>query len=262
MVISFTQLGNYGRLGNQMFQYASIKGISVQNGYEFKTSQQKCDIKKLNLSSGNLNKQDKLKNKYQEKFYHFDRSAFAQPDGTDYQGYFQSYKYFQNIYSDILNEFTVSPLFEKQAVDFVGRCFYGDAKNMGTVSLHVRRGDYLKLPQFHPFCGINYYKKTINEFLELGNYVFIVTSDDIEWCKKNIVGKNIFYSNSKNQFIDLAIMYLCDHNIIANSSFSWWGAWLNRNPNKIVLYPSVWFGPKCPSDWYDLIPPEWEKVEV
>jgi hypothetical protein len=245
-----------------MFQYASIKSISVKNGYEFKIPNNVFDVKNLNISSRILEPQDRLVYKYNEKFYHFNKDVFSSSDNTDFYGYFQSYKYFQD-YSDMIKkEFSVKPHFEEKAKELVDSCLYSNAKNIGVVSIHVRRGDYLKLKDFHPFVGKKYYDRSMNEILEMGQYSFIVCSDDIEWCKKHITGNNVFYSDSNNSYIDMAIMYLCDHNIVANSSFSWWGAWLNRNPNKIVLYPSVWFGRKCPSDWYDLIPSEWEKMKI
>lgn len=260
LVISFTQLGNYGRLGNQMFQYAAVKSISIQSGHEFCLPTHEFAVRNMNLSCGTLT--CKLNRKYQERFYHFDENVFSQPDGTDFVGYFQSYKYFESISSIIKNDFTINHAISQKAIRFIKNYFYTNASNIGTVGVHVRRGDYIGLKHFHPFCGAKYYQRAIGEFRDMGNYVFIVCSDDIDWCKQHIVGNNVFYSDSKNPYMDMAIMASCDHNIIANSSFSWWSAWLNNNPNKIVLYPSVWFGPKCPQDWYDLIPLEWKKTEV
>ena len=262
MVISFTKLGSYGRLGNQMFQYATVRSVGIQNGYKMRLPQHNFSLREMGLSMEPLTEQDKMPNKYQEKHFHFDEDVFAVPDGTDFFGYFQSYKYFEEIPEILIKEFSVKEPFELQAKQIVDKCLYSNDKNLGVVSIHIRRGDYVKLQEFHPFCGLNYYKKSIDYMSDMGQYTFIVCSDDIEWCKKNISGPNIYYSESNNSFVDLAIMYKCDHNIVANSSFSWWGAWLNRNPNKMILYPSVWFGPKCPQDWYDLIPSEWEKIEV
>ena len=136
-----------------------------------------------------------------------------------------------------------------------------NALHTGIVSIHVRRGDYVGLKQFHPFCGKKYYDRCIEYFRTMGNYIFMVCSDDIGWCRQNIKGKDIYFSEN-DVLTDLAIMHKCDHNIIANSSLSWWGAWLNRNPNKLVLYPSIWFGQKCPQDVWDLIPTEWEEIKV
>ena len=259
MVISFTQLGNYGRLGNQIFQYAAVKSISIQKKYEFKLPPTQMSIKSLNVRCGILNK--KLNKIYKEKHFHYDHSVFMVSDDTDFSGYFQSWKYFDSIKDILEDEFSVDLFRYEKAKRKIEACLYSNDKNIGVVSVHVRRGDYMKLPEHHPFCGIKYYNKAMSEFRALGRYMFYICSDDIGWCKDNIKGNDVVYSEN-DALTDLAIMNLSDHNIIANSSLSWWGAWLNKNPNKIVLYPSVWFGPKCPQDWYDLIPSGWEKTKV
>ena len=90
--------------------------------------------------------------------------------------------------------------------------------------------------------------------------VFLVFSDDIEWCKSNIKANYIEYVQY-DENIDLILMSKCDHNIISNSSFSWWAAWLNKNENKIIKYPNIWFGKDGPQDTFDLIPNSWNIVE-
>lgn len=261
MVITFKELGNYGRFGNQMFQYALLLGVSTIKKYDIKIPNGNYDLLKLNVKKNFLDKNEIINNNFSEKFYHYDGDVFSVSDNTNFRGYFQSYKYFQHAGYLVREYIKCDDKVEEEAQENIYKCIDGNSTCIGIVGIHVRRKDYITLPQHHPVCSIEYYRKSIEYFTSLGNYSFIVVSDDMDWCKKNIVGSNIFYADSNyDKFIDLAIMYKSDHNIIANSSFSWWGAWLNSNPNKIVIYPSVWFGPKCPQDWQDLVPTEWVKI--
>ena len=125
-----------------------------------------------------------------------------------------------------------------------------------SVSLHVRRGDYLNFKDIHPTCSLEYYHTAMALFPEKN---FIVFSDDIEWCKHNLHGNNITYlENNLKDYEELYAMSLCSDNIIANSSFSWWGAYLNENLSKRVVYPKQWFGIKGPND-KDVAPQTWIK---
>lgn len=104
-----------------------------------------------------------------------------------------------------------------------------------------------------------YFKNAISYFGK--DKLYLIISDDIEWCKKNFKGNNFFFSEGESSIVDLYLQTMCNHNIISNSSFSWWGAWLNNNPEKIVIAPKNWFG-KQMKDWnlQDLIPSEWERL--
>ena len=116
-------------------------------------------------------------------------------------------------------------------------------KNENTCSIHVRRGDYLNSPNHHPTQNMNYYMRAIKEMPK--DSVFLIFSDDIKWCKENFPNlpeKFIFVEGNKD-YEDLHLMTHCKNNIIANSTFSWWGAWLNSNSDKIVVAPKKWFGP-------------------
>jgi hypothetical protein len=112
--------------------------------------------------------------------------------------------------------------------------------------MHIRRGDYVDLQNHHPLQPIEYYQKSVNIIGK--NMHYLVFSNDIEWCKLNLTKdslgvKNIVYVENMKPYEDLLLMQQCNHNIIANSSFSWWGAWLNSNDNKKVIAPKLWFGP-------------------
>lgn len=136
--------------------------------------------------------------------------------------------------------------------------------NCNAVSLHVRRGDYvneLNKNKFGDICSIEYYRKSINYIRKrVDNPVFIVFSDDIEWTKNNIYLENCIYvdwNKGKDSWQDMCLMSFCKHNINANSTFSWWGAWLNNNRNKIVIVPNSFIrGISTP----DLYPEKWIKI--
>jgi hypothetical protein len=118
---------------------------------------------------------------------------------------------------------------------------YPNVNFENSCSLHVRRGDYLKYPNIHPTCDVSYYEKSIS-LVDSEN--ILIFSDDINWCKNNLLikNKNIFFIEGNQDYIDLWLMSLCKNNIMANSTFSWWGAWLNKNKNKLVIGPKKWFG--------------------
>ena len=187
-------------------------------------------------------------------------------------GYFQSSKYFDHRREEILELFTdykkdISvPLQLK--MDLIG------GKKIG---LHVRRADYLKLQHVHVVQSMDYYKKAVEIMKErLGEdykeYSFLIFSDDIAWCSQQEFFKNLpdvnFIDNGDGiqkgpqEVFELYLMSMCDHNIIANSSFSWWGAYLNDNPNKIVIAPKNWFNPPSkggngPADWSTIYGQSW-----
>lgn len=145
------------------------------------------------------------------------------------EGYFQSEKYFSHCRQEIIDAFQIPY-----------------KKLDGFVSIHVRRGDYLKYPDKHPVVSDEYLRDAIVYMAEKGYRSFVVCSDDIKYCKEKfdkVSGAEFTYSQNNDHYSDLALMSCCEHNIISNSSFSWWGAWLNQNPSKIVIAPSVWFGP-------------------
>ena len=173
-------------------------------------------------------------------------------------GYFQSYRYFSK--KEVIEWFRCPDDLNEQ----IQKEWGGILDSKETVCVHVRRGDYLKLPERFPFVGKSYLKKAISKFKE-NNTVFIFTSDDIAWCKKHFSGDNIYYSEDKNEFFDLFLASKCKHNILSNSTFSWWGAYLNGNPGKKVIYPQRWYGPvlakEVEEEKGELIPDNWVTVK-
>jgi hypothetical protein len=164
-------------------------------------------------------------------------------------GYWQSYKYFNHCKNKIKTYFTFrEEIIEKNYLgsDEFSYCF-----------IHVRRGDYVNLPNHHPVLEMDYYIKAINKVQEFSfdkSVKFIVCSDDIEWCKNNFIGSQYLFSES-DEINDLCKMTLCDYAIIANSSLSWWGAYLGRSEN--VIAPKKWFGSALPEATKDRFPEGW-----
>ena len=255
-MITFIKFGQHGRLGNQLFQYAMLKSVSLKTNYTLKLPDIKnTDLQYFEVSCPAVEETDLKhidKTFIDEPAFRFRAEVFDQDDFINFHGYYQSEKYFKEFEREIRKEFTF-----KKHISELAHCEmkkYTSGKPL--VSVHVRRGDYLTVHNglFHTPCNMKYYEKAMSQFEDVK---FLVFSDDIKWCKENIRGKNISYCEGNSAIIDFAMMSLCNHNILANSSFSWWSAWLNSNPSKKVVAPSNWFGPAGPQDTYDLIPDEW-----
>ena len=115
----------------------------------------------------------------------------------------------------------------------------------------------MKNPHIHPTCTLEYYHKAIDFFKE---YEFLFVSDDIEWVKQNFKNENFKFSSEINEIDDFSLLSLCDHHIIANSTFSWWAAYLNNKENKKIICPEKFFGLGGPQDQQDIYPKEWIKI--
>jgi hypothetical protein len=249
-MLSFNTLGNMGRLGNQMFQYASLKGIARNKGYSFCIPPYsmfgKYDDNVKNSDStlyvfSNL-KTDSIgmtnNTVRHESSFVFDKDLFDNcEDDIDLVGYFQNKKYFENIEEEIRQEFS----FSKEVFDLCDGYIKDISNKNEVVSLHIRRGDYLQLSDFHPPLDIEYYQNALSKIDE--DIPVLIFSDDPVWCKQNELfsSDRFLVSESNSSLYDLCLMTLCTQHIIANSSFSWWGAWLSKSKN--VIAPKKWFGP-------------------
>ncbi len=190
----------------------------------------------------------------------YDEKLLANPDYYYYDGYFQSEKYFKEERKNLLQCFNSSMALDEKNLQMLAKINETDS-----ISLHVRRGDYVTLEcakQFHGTCPIEFYHKAIELVAKrVRNPHIFLFSDDICWVVKNL---NIEYPytivdiNQDRGWFDLNLMKHCKHNIIANSSFSWWGAWLNENPSKIVVAPKKWTL-KNPRQC-KIVPEEWIKI--
>ena len=277
-----------GGLGNQLFQYSLGKKLSIKNKDVFKLDLSDFtvdnprsyslgyfniienfasdeDINKIK-KSGVWKLVDKLKpyckrSAIKYKGYDFDQNILKLSGDFYLDGYWQSEKYFQDIEKIIKEEITLKESLPSKYTELIDKI-----KNSDSVSVHIRRGDYLsgKISKIYATCPIEYYYKAIEKITEhCPNPHFFIFSDDINWVKQNfnIPYPKIFVSgdNEIKNYEELILMSLCKHNIIANSSFSWWGAWLNKNADKIVISPDKWFNDKI-GNAKDLIPKNWIKL--
>lgn len=194
-----------------------------------------------------------------EPYFDFCPEILNIEDNCYLSGVWQSEKYFKNIESLIRESFTLknSPSVKTEDwVEKVSRC--------NSVSIHIRRGDYVdmqKTNRLHGVCSLEYYNQAIDLICKkIDNPIFFIFSDDIDWVKTNLkINCPLFYVSDKStpDYEELIIMSNCKNNITANSSFSWWGAWLNGNPSKIIIVPKRWFSESSNISTRDIIPKEW-----
>ena len=251
-MISFNNIGNLGRLANQMFQYASLKGIARNRGYEFTippeqvfgqhdplVKESALNIYNVFENVGNNNIQVVRNPVLQERMHEFDRQLFDScPDNVDLFGYYQSPKYFDHIKDEIKNDFK----FSNEVESICNEMYESINDGKKIISLHIRRTDYI-VNNNHPLQPIEYYQNALTFFDKTDR--LIVFSDDPQWCNEQEIfaDDNILISEGNDSDVDLCLMTKCDYHIIANSSFSWWGAWLG-NSEKIIA-PSNWFADSC-----------------
>ena len=232
-----------GGLGNYMFQIAATFSLALDNNDDviYDIDDNIRIHKHLNTYLDNIFRKIKFTNKkivnnnlYEEPYFNYKKIEYK--PNLKLNGYYQSEKYFLHNKEEVSNLFEI----DKNTEDLLKKK-YGDFLEKENCSIHVRRGDYLRLPNHHPVCDIEYYTEAVKK---VGSEkFFIIFSDDIEWCKKNLdFIQNKIFIQGNTDYQDLFLMSKCDNNIIANSSFSWWGAWLNPNDKKIVVAPKKWFG--------------------
>ena len=269
-MITNLEIGYNGRLGNQIFQYAACYAAAKKLGVEFVIPKSNVDNIKQDGCFDYSNNQwipynfrmydcfditapktdANINQIFQEPYFHYTEDFNYIQDNTSVQGYYQSEKYFIDCKEDILKEFTFKSEIINQANNIIN-----DFKNNEIVAVHIRRGDNVINPTF-PLISIEYIQQSLNTFSDK-EYNFLIISDDISFCKEVLPeSDNIRFSDGKIDFVDLCLMSLADHNIISNSSFSWWGAYLNKNINKKVIAPNNWFKDKT-INTNDLIPKNW-----
>lgn len=256
-MLTHNTLGRNGRLGNQMFQYASTKGIAINGGHDYQIPSDGhflFEAFELPGIENHLNPVQGLQT-FNERFFHFDEDFFNEKiDDRDLMGYFQTEKYFKHIEENIRKDFT----FKKNITDHVYPIIKS-LEGMKIFSVHFRRTDYLLYQDSHPIPPYEYYAESIEKFdsYDIG-FVF---SDDIEWCMNlDLLNNGRFIFSHNNTFEDLYLMSQCNGHILANSSFSWWGAWLNDKKDKQVCIPKTWFGSNLNNDTKDLIPEDWNLI--
>lgn len=242
-----------GGLGNMLFQIAATMEFSRKLGVDYSFPNL---LEHLEYAATETNYNPKLKSvaHYQQLFkdlrtvkpiltfekivFPFHYVDYQLPKDCIIEGFFQSEKYFKESRRQILS------LFPKK-------------QKINKVAVHIRRGDYLKNQAYHNVLSIEYYLEAFKLFPNN----FLLFSDDIEWCKSIFTGMEFEFYEGENDLEEMLTMSCCEHNIIANSSFSWWGAWLNTNEHKKVVCPSQWVGPQLKHlNTSDICCDEWIKI--
>jgi Glycosyl transferase family 11 len=278
-----------GGLGNQLFQYAAGKCLAHRLDTVCKldvSSLHQNQLRKLELDYFSfaplIASQKEIKqflyfqslyrhkpslfarfgkNIYREPHYHYDGNFTKLKEPLYLDGYWQSEKYFFSVADIIRQGYIIQKPFIAHLENKVSQF-----QSVNSVAVHIRRGDYSQknIANYHGILTAAYYNSAIGLLSEkLNNPFFYFFSDDINWVRQNI---NINYPHeflsgqTKPAIEDFYLMSRCHHNIIANSSFSWWAAWLNNNPEKIVIAPKNWFN-KAPLNTKDLIPKDWQLIK-
>ena len=279
-MLAFNNIGSLGRLGNQMFEYAALRGISAKHGYEWMIPPpENKGIENYSLHECFKLSPDRKEGvvdcQYvQEPHFHFSEEIYEKcPDNVSLHGFFQSWKYFDNVEDELKKDYTFHEGISEPCKEMMQEL---DGKE--PIMLHVRRGDpnltdprgfkwsYTQCGSMHPVQTIEYYEKALSKFD--AKQPVIVFSDSVEWVKQQefFSGDRFMISEPEDKYADgsftpyadLCLMSLCSHAIIANSSMSWWGAWLIANPDKKVIAPKMWFGPAyADKNTKDLYCPNW-----
>ena len=284
-MIGFDSIGTIGRLGNQMFQHAALKGIARNRGFQYSIPPYYPQVQIDNyglLEAFELTNVDRVdfthhKQTIQESHFHFDERIFNEcPDNSNIFGFFQTDKYFKHVEDEVRQDYT----FKKEWLEPC-QGFMQQFEGQEVAFLHVRRGDpnltdkrgfkwaYVNLQDQHPVQPLEYYEEALKHFPE--DMPIIVFSDAIDWCKEQDFFKPDRFMFSEPEdvhsdgalvpYLDMCLMSLCNHAIIANSSMSWWGAWLIQNPNKKVIAPRMWFGSDyADKDTKDLYCESWKVI--
>lgn len=245
-MITFSLLHAYGRLGNQLFQIAACLGLAARTGDD-------VVLPYWEYSGAVMHPPRQVPSPIDIRgmfIYHepgFPYRELPLKLNIDLRGYFQSYRYFEHIDAEIRKRF---------------RFWRRSSLQQNTCAIHVRRGDYLHLA-VHPVMPMTYYLESMDYMRSIGVTRFLIFSDDIAWCREAFKTDDVEFSRKSNCVSDLAAMSDCHHFIIANSSYSWWGAYLGDAEDKQVIYPGHWFAADYADyDTRDLCPPSWRRVAI
>jgi hypothetical protein len=251
-----------GGLGNQLFQVAAAMSLALDVQDDFGINHEICYTPNQgNVSSKysstffklipSISKEQMPTRVYHEPTFRF-TPLIKERDQMIF-GYFQSEKYFLPYKQRVLDTFTPS----QSELGFVSYKLQNRRGGKQLVSVHIRRGDYLKFSHHHYVQSVDYYKAAMAQFPDA---LFLIISDDLDWAKQNIKGDNVIYSPFENEVNDFYAMVCCDHNIISNSTFSWWAAYLNQHEGRTVIAPKNWYNELAGVDIADLLPADWKVV--
>lgn len=287
-----------GGLSNQMFQYAAARRLAHRHGSELRldiswyanlpaeATPRTFDLHHFSIRASLASADDligtdgvrnakprdlplalwrKIRPRFRfvaERHLHFDERILTLPDNVCLFGYWLSEKYFADIETVVRREFTL-----REPPEGENERLMAVMQATPSVSLHVRRGDYVLNPELnriHGTCSPEYYAAAIDHVAaRVPGACFFVFSDDLEWARQNLPLRHpaeyVAHNRGRHDHEDLRLMSNCRHHIIANSGFSWWGAWLNTRPDKIVCAPAHWFA-HAPYEEKDVLPPSWVKL--
>jgi len=267
--MNYITTNHMGGIGNVMFKLAASISLAIDNKVDYIFSNE--FIRPLDMEVvtngfpdyrvyyGNILRSidfiDKLPDNYLiygEPSFNYSPIPYTPNTNLLLEGYFQSEKYFSNNKEKIIE-------FYKPKEDIINKIFEKIPDIQNCISIHVRRGDYVVKSDYHNLLTIDYYKKAYEILGSEKTYLIFSDSLDEIGDMFDFIKHKKFLTFGKN-FLDLYAMSLCEHNVIANSTFSWWSAYLNENIHKKVISPKQWFGPKLPHDTSDLIPDRWIKI--
>jgi hypothetical protein len=268
-MIGFNELGRKGNLGNQLFQFAALRGIAANRGYTWQMPPEDStrvhdyaiqrlfslnSITELNVGYSPFETYLPVNGDGENSTdYHFDSNFFNNcPDNVNINGFFQSEKYFKHISSKLKADLQFKQNFIDLEIEKLSQFDYD------FIALHIRRGDYLHFPEHHPVLDTSYYIEALADCPDLPIVVF---TNDKDWVlKSKFLDKfNYIVSDFSDYGHDLYLMTKAKKVIIANSSFSWWGAWLSDATE--IFAPKKWFGPKLShQDTSDLYPENWKLI--
>jgi len=273
-MIGFNELGRKGNLGNQMFQFAALLGIARCNGYDFSIPPQDASrihgydlMKYFEMSSVGIENVGYVPYRtHLTSIRHWPNSndhVFSEkfvanvPDNRNLNGFFQSENYFSDVKAEILENFAFrrehkAELISLEEFDFAS----------AFAAIHIRRGDYLKRPDVHRVLGVEYYQQAIDLLPE--NLPIAVFSNDLDWARSQSIfvsNRNVSFITTPHYGLDMLGMSMARYIVIANSTFSWWAAYLS-GAEKIIA-PSKWYGPKLARrPLIGLYPSSWHQIEV
>lgn len=282
-------------LGNQLFQYAAARHLAETHAtvlkldcahFEHDRLQRTYELGPFDIQETFASRQEVRRQKGQtllhsllwrlgcrapsyrlrchirEQYFHFNPDILSLPDGIYLEGYWQSEKYFLAIQDIIRREFRL-----KTPQTWENAAIAEDILGSEAVNLHIRRGENVwnaDSRRIHGTCTLEYYHRSVDYVAQwISNPHFFVFGDDLEWARTNLKFPYpmtfVDHNTARTCHEDLRLMSQCRHHIIANSSFSWWGAWLCQHPDKIVIAPQKWFN-DAPHDTKDLIPAQWVRL--
>jgi len=288
-MITFLELGKYGRLGNQMFQYAALRAIALENGYECKIPDpaglrwhgQECLLDEFNIEAGILTTEDRrtITHRAREPSHHEYYPKFHRlPDNSSIHGFFQSTYYFEKYKNQVCKELTPAPHHMAEAAEYLSPLREGGQE---VVSVHLRRGDLFEQTAHLNFYGKSdifdkssiygaYLNKALDRFKDRNTAFLVFTggsrsgddTEDIEWAKRSFQGEGWHVATTNDPIKDLSLIASCDHNIVCHlSTFGWWGAYLNQNAKKITVAPRNYYFDENPEYVRPgFLPEEWELI--